>query len=62
MLRTAGDVGSIRNKVKEQAACRVVIIGGGYIGLETAASLKKLGASVTVLEREERILHGLQRP
>jgi 3-phenylpropionate/trans-cinnamate dioxygenase ferredoxin reductase component len=40
----------------------VVIIGGGYIGLETAASLKKLGASVVVLERESRILARVTAP
>jgi 3-phenylpropionate/trans-cinnamate dioxygenase ferredoxin reductase subunit len=33
-----------------------VIIGGGYIGLETAASLRKLGIAVTLLETESRLL------
>ena len=33
-----------------------IIIGGGYIGLETAASLRKLGMQVTVLEALDRIL------
>ena len=41
---------------------KVVIIGGGYIGLETAASLSKLDASVTVLEREERVLSRVTAP
>jgi 3-phenylpropionate/trans-cinnamate dioxygenase ferredoxin reductase subunit len=35
---------------------RLVVIGGGYIGLEAAASGKALGADVTVLEREPRLL------
>ena len=35
---------------------RLVVIGGGYIGLEAAASGRALGAEVTVLEREPRIL------
>ncbi len=35
---------------------RLVVIGGGYIGLETAASARTLGHSVTVIEMAERIL------
>ena len=35
---------------------RVVVIGGGYIGLEAAAVLTKLGKHVTVLEVQERVL------
>ncbi|WP_373400657.1 FAD-dependent oxidoreductase [Algoriphagus halophilus] len=38
------------------------MIGGGYIGLETAASLRKLGAKVTVLERESRVLARVTAP
>ena len=34
----------------------VVVIGGGYIGLEVAAVLRKLGKSVTVLEALDRVL------
>ncbi len=35
---------------------RVVVIGGGYIGLEAAAVLTKLGKQVTVLEAMDRVL------
>ncbi|WEK56784.1 MAG: FAD-dependent oxidoreductase [Candidatus Brevundimonas phytovorans] len=35
---------------------RLAIIGGGYVGLEAAASARRLGAEVVVLERMERIL------
>ncbi len=35
---------------------RVCIIGGGYIGLEAAAVLAKLGKQVTVLEAQDRVL------
>ena len=34
----------------------VVVIGGGYIGLEAAAVLRKLGKNVTVLEALDRVL------
>lgn len=61
-LRTAEDVGHIRNAFHASKNKRVVIIGGGYIGLETAASIKKLGGVVTVLERETRILARVTAP
>ncbi|MBX9730113.1 MAG: FAD-dependent oxidoreductase [Sphingomonas sp.] len=35
---------------------RVVVIGGGYIGLEAAAVLNKLGKQVTVVEALDRVL------
>jgi 3-phenylpropionate/trans-cinnamate dioxygenase ferredoxin reductase subunit len=35
---------------------RVVVVGGGYIGLEVAASSRSLGSEVIVLERESRLL------
>lgn len=61
-LRTAMDVDHIRQALLASQTKRVVIIGGGYIGLETAASMKKLGATVTVLERESRILARVTAP
>jgi 3-phenylpropionate/trans-cinnamate dioxygenase ferredoxin reductase subunit len=53
-LRTIDDVSAIKNKL--EPGRKVIIIGGGYIGLETAAVLNKLGLSVTVLEAMPRIL------
>ena len=53
-LRTAADVDAIRAAM--QAARRLVIVGGGYIGLEVAAVARKAGLQVTVLEMESRIL------
>ncbi len=38
-------------------AQRFVVIGGGYIGLEAAAVLRKLGREVTLVEAEERVLN-----
>ncbi|WPR73099.1 FAD-dependent oxidoreductase [Flavobacterium sp. NG2] len=61
-LRTAQNVTDIRHFMQNQTQKRVVVIGGGYIGLETAASLKKLGADVVVLERETRILARVTAP
>ncbi|OCX65845.1 pyridine nucleotide-disulfide oxidoreductase [Thioclava sp. SK-1] len=39
-----------------QPGKRLVVIGGGYIGLEAAAVARKLGLSVTVVEAAPRIL------
>jgi len=39
-----------------QGGKRVVVVGGGYIGLEAAAVLRKLDCDVTVLESRERVL------
>lgn len=40
----------------QAGAKRAVVVGGGYIGLEAAAVLKKLGCDVTVLEVQPRLL------
>ncbi|MCB2089674.1 MAG: FAD-dependent oxidoreductase [Sphingomonadaceae bacterium] len=40
----------------DAGAKQVVVVGGGYIGLEAAAVLTKLGCSVTVLEALPRVL------
>lgn len=62
VLRTAQDAMAIRQAFQANPTKRVVVIGGGYIGLETAASLRKLGADVTVLEREDRVLARVTAP
>ncbi len=53
-LRTVGDVSEIQSHFK--AGARMVIVGGGYIGLEVAAVAKKNGLDVTVLETADRVL------
>ena len=53
-LRGIADVGRIRPFV--EAGKRAVIVGGGYIGLEAAASLRSAGMQVTVLEAMPRVL------
>ena len=63
-LRSMTDVSAIKNAIKNTtgSAKNCVIIGGGYIGLETAASLKKLGLDVTILEAMPRILQRVTAP
>lgn len=53
-LRNLADAEDIRREIKHGG--RAVIIGGGFIGLETAAVLRKRGMAVDVLVRSHRIL------
>lgn len=60
VLRTQADADAIRSGLIEST--RLVIIGGGYVGLEVAASARKLGARVTVLEAQTRVLARVAGP
>jgi 3-phenylpropionate/trans-cinnamate dioxygenase ferredoxin reductase subunit len=53
-LRTAAD--AERLKAALGGGKRLAVIGGGYVGLEVAASARGLGADVVVIEREPRLL------
>lgn len=59
-LRTLEDAEAI--KAGFRPGFRLAIIGGGYVGLEVAASARKLGAEVDVLEREDRLLARVAGP
>lgn len=59
-LRDISDVEAIKGDVASGKSA--VIVGGGYIGLETAASLKKQGMNVTVLEMAPRVLARVTAP
>ncbi|MBW8814018.1 MAG: FAD-dependent oxidoreductase [Caulobacterales bacterium] len=53
-VRTRADVDKIMAELG--GTTRICVIGGGYIGLEAAAVLTKLGKQVTVLEAQDRVL------
>ena len=59
-LRTAEDIENIQKNIS--AGKKAVIVGGGYIGLETAAALRKLDVEVTVLEAMGRVLQRVTAP
>jgi 3-phenylpropionate/trans-cinnamate dioxygenase ferredoxin reductase subunit len=53
-LRSIADID--RMAAEFQAGRKLLIVGGGYIGLEAAAVARQLGLEVTLLEMAERIL------
>ncbi|MGS5087628.1 NAD(P)/FAD-dependent oxidoreductase [Hydrogenophaga sp. A37] len=55
-LRTIADLDRIKAHAAAGGCRRAVIVGGGYIGLETAAGLRHLGLSVSLLEAMPRLL------
>ena len=59
-LRTVDDVEAIRAHLRPGA--RLIVVGGGYIGLEIAATCRKLGLDVTVLEMLERVMNRVVAP
>jgi 3-phenylpropionate/trans-cinnamate dioxygenase ferredoxin reductase subunit len=53
-LRTHADASAIRERIGPGR--RLVVIGGGFIGLELAASARQCGAEVTVIEGLPRLM------
>lgn len=60
-IRTMGDMDRLKADLKVPER-RVVILGGGYIGLETAAVLRGLGHGVTLVEMQNRLLARVTSP
>jgi len=59
-LRTLADAVSMRERFAPNA--RLLVMGGGYIGLESAAVARGLGMTVTLVERDARILNRVASP
>ncbi len=55
-LRSIFDADAISENIRSETVKNVVIAGGGYIGLEVAESLIKLGKKVTIMELAPQIL------
>ncbi len=55
VVRDSRDVDHLRAQIKAGAK-RVLVVGGGYIGLEAAAALRKLDCEVTLIELQDRLL------
>jgi 3-phenylpropionate/trans-cinnamate dioxygenase ferredoxin reductase subunit len=59
-LRTIADVDRIRAELRPGA--RVAVVGGGYIGLEVAATCRGLGHEVEVVEMTDRLMSRVAAP
>ena len=59
-LRTLPEAAEIRQRLA--AAQDVVVIGGGFIGLEVAAAARTLGKQVTVIEGQPRLMARVVAP
>ncbi|WOI52152.1 NAD(P)/FAD-dependent oxidoreductase [Parvularcula sp. LCG005] len=59
-IRARADIDRIMNRLEH--IDNVVVIGGGYIGLEAAAVLRKMGRAVTVVEAQSRVLSRVAGP
>lgn len=55
-VRNIPDVEQILSWIRNCHACRAVVVGGGYIGLEMAEQLKLRGLSVTVVEAMPQVM------
>jgi 3-phenylpropionate/trans-cinnamate dioxygenase ferredoxin reductase subunit len=53
-LRTAADAEALKGALGPGK--RLAVVGGGYVGLEAAASARALGGHVMIIEREPRVL------
>jgi 3-phenylpropionate/trans-cinnamate dioxygenase ferredoxin reductase subunit len=54
VIRNRAEVDAIAAELP--AVRNVVVIGGGYVGLEAAAALRKFGKAVTLVEAQDRVL------
>ena len=59
-LRNAADARLLRDRIN--SARDVVVVGGGFIGLEIAATARLLGKTVTVLEAADRLMGRVVAP
>ena len=59
-LRTLDESIAIKQRLRDAKA--IVVIGGGFIGLEIAASARSLGKAVTVLEAQPRLMPRVVAP
>jgi NADPH-dependent 2,4-dienoyl-CoA reductase/sulfur reductase-like enzyme/rhodanese-related sulfurtransferase len=55
-LRTIPDSRQIREQIAERKGKRAVVVGGGFIGLETTENLVRRGLSVTIVEMLAQVM------
>ena len=57
-MRTPDDAADLKKYVQDNGCARAVVAGGGFIGLEIAENLQKLGMNVTVVDMADQIMPG----
>lgn len=55
-LRTVEDTFKIKAYIKERNPKSVVLVGGGFIGLELAENMRELGMDVTIVQRPKQLM------
>jgi hypothetical protein len=55
-IRTVPDSRAVRDWIKAKGATTAIVIGGGFIGLEMAENLTRLGITVSVIDRDVQIM------
>ena len=55
-LRNINDMDKIKAEIKNYNVKKATVIGGGYVGIETAENLKHLGIDTTLIEAAPHIL------
>ncbi|SDU41228.1 FAD-dependent oxidoreductase [Desulfobacula phenolica] len=60
VVRSLGDLERLRASVRSSR--KVLIVGGGYVGVELATELQQLGLTVSLVEMQKRILLGTTEP
>lgn len=55
-LRNMNDMDRIKKEIEEKFIKRVIVVGGGYVGVETAENLSHLGIETTLIEAAPNIL------
>lgn len=60
VIRGLPDIDRLKPSLKPGA--RIVLVGAGYIGLETAAAARSLGCEVSVIELADRVLSRVTGP
>lgn len=55
-IRNVTDIERLKTKLDDEKTQNVAVVGGGFIGIEVAENLKKIGKNVSVIEGADQIL------
>ncbi|MFA7229136.1 MAG: FAD-dependent oxidoreductase, partial [Melioribacteraceae bacterium] len=59
-LKSVADLIRVKTYLENNRVREILIVGAGYIGLETADALKKIGFSVTIIDKEKLPMRGAE--